>query len=270
MQVGTQFPWKQIFYVSCVLTVCQCLTILFLPESPKWDSQLDFKKHLKSFFSRNLLPPFLLTLLLSVIEMSVAGNAVTYLSTNFINDQPRVYTVASSVFTSVLGITGNLVATVFVDLVGRKRLLVASLSSVSIELVLLGVFLKVESKQKIMPVSLCISYIYTICSTVSSAIPAVLSVELFPPPFSTLGLAHFEICNCLAKALSSLTMKSMMNFLGQDGYLFLCSGIIFSGIFLVLLFLSETSGMPLELVGQEGFHSQGLKKLKEKLGSLFN
>ena len=270
MQVGTQFHWKQIFYISFVLPVCQCLTLLLLPESPKWDSKLEFKTHLKSFCSQSLLPSILLTLLLTVIEMSVGVSAVTYLSTNFINDQPRGHTVANSLFTSFLGITGNLVATVFVDLVGRKRLYVVSLSSVLIELLLLGVFLKVESKQKIMPISLVISYFYTICSTVSSAVPAVLSVELFPSPFGTLGLSLFQICKCLANALTSLTMKSMMNVLGKGGYLFLCCGFTLSGIVLVLVFLSETAGVPLERIGNEGFHSQGLKKFKEKLGGLFN
>lgn len=270
MQVGTKFPWKQIHFISCVLTVCQCLTLLLLPESPKWDSKLDLKTHLKSFFSRKLLPSVLLTLLLTVIEMSIGVNAVTYLSTNFLNDQPRASSVANSLFTSILGIIGNLVATVFVDLVGRKSLYVASLSSVSMELLLLGVFLKVESKQKIKPVSLSISYIYTICSTVSSVIPAVLSVEIFPSPFGTLGLSFFEICKCLGNIPTSLTMEPLMNVLGKGGYLFLCCGSIISGIILVVLFLSETSGVPLEDIGNEGFHSQGLQKFKDKLGSLFN
>ncbi|XP_023921130.1 uncharacterized protein LOC112032595 [Quercus suber] len=268
--VGTQFPWNQILYISCVLPVCQCLTLLLLPESPKWDSKLELKTHLKNFFSQSLLPSILLTLLLTAIEMSVGVNALTYLSTNFINDQPRGHSSANSLFTSFLGITGNLVATVFVDLVGRKRLFVASLSSVLIELLLLGVFLKVESKQKIMPITLCIFYFYTVCSTVSSVVTAVLSVELFPSTFTTLGLSFFEICKCLANIPTSLTMKPMMNVLGEGGYFFLCCGFLLSGIILVLVFLSETSGVPLEDIGNEGFHSQGLKKFKEKLGSLFN
>lgn len=142
-----------------------------------------------------------------------------------------------------LGFSGTIVSLILVDRVGRKNLLLGSLSAMFVSLLSLFVLFN-NSTEGIS--SIVIAYIFTfLYSLAFSAVPITVNSEIYPSEFRAMGSAIAAMVSSLFALCVNITFTSLKDMLG--GKLLIIHAICcLVAIILTWMVVPETAKVPLE------------------------
>ncbi|GJN32901.1 hypothetical protein PR202_gb21443 [Eleusine coracana subsp. coracana] len=164
--------------------------------------------------------------------------------------------------TCAIGVTKTLfilVATLLLDRVGRRPLLLGSAAGVAASLVGLGTGLTVvgrshpEDGPVTWAVGLCVASTIAVVSFFSvglGPVPGVYAAEIFPLRVRALGFAVCVACNRVVSGAVSMTFLSLSSAITIGGSFFLYAGMATLAWVLFYACLPETRGRTLEEMGE--------------------
>lgn len=130
----------------------------------------------------------------------------------------RYETTDSGLYTSTLSLLGTLSSLILVDVVGRRPILLTSISCLFFTFI--GLFLEARySKPSLISVLLFYAFFFlnSLCFT---TIPLVYNAEVYPIGFKILGAGFSMAANCIASFVVSVTLPSL-----QDRFELLTFGV---------------------------------------------
>lgn len=143
-------------------------------------------------------------------------------------------------------------STFLIDKVGRRKLLLTSISGMVVTLTGLGIFLTVaeHSGGKIiwaLILSIITTYAFVMFFNVGLApVTWVYAAEIFPLKYRALGAGIGVAVNRLMNATVSMSFLSISTAITIGGTFFLFAGISVAALIFCYFFLPETKGVPLE------------------------
>ncbi|AWS00393.1 sugar porter family MFS transporter [Metallosphaera hakonensis JCM 8857 = DSM 7519] len=273
--------WRAMFALAVIPGFALALGMFFMPESPRWlvaktrineainvlkeirDSGVDKeveqiekelaeeKKSWKELFSPVVKTALIIGVLLAIFQQVTGINTVIYYA-------PTILQLAgfSSASVSILGTVGigivNVIMTVIalslIDKLGRRPLLIASLSGMTVTLFLLGYFFLIGSKS-LSTVALLslIGYVAFFAIGLGPVFWLLIS-EIFPLSVRGIASSFAAFVNWTANFVVALTFPDLIINIGKT-YTFWVYGIVsIIAIIFIIRYVPETKGLSLEQI----------------------
>ncbi|KAF2303921.1 hypothetical protein GH714_024554 [Hevea brasiliensis] len=191
--------------------------------------------------------------------MQASGNdAVVYYSPEVFKDagiQSRQQLVGVTVIMGLTKTSFVLVSALFLDLFGRRPLLLLGSTGMAVSLAALGMgskYLEQSDSKPVWAIALCI---VAVCADVSffsiglGPVTWVYSSEIFPMRLRAQGSSLAISVNRLVSGIVAMTFLSTSKLISFGGMFFALAGIMAVGTVFIYLFLPETKGKTLEEIG---------------------
>ena len=203
-------------------------------------------------FKKTYIVPFIIAFLIANLNQTTGINCVLqYAPTIFLESGVKSHVISMLLGTGVtfinFGVT--IVATLLVDKVGRKPLLIFSTAGVVISLVLMGVAsMMAVSNMKIVLLTIgSFGFIFSFAIGCGVVVWLAMS-ELLPTKIRSVGLAICLFGNSmLSSILANLFLVIKAN-MGFSGLFFMLAGFTFIYFIVATFFLPETKGKSVEEV----------------------
>ncbi len=284
--LAAQQAWRLMFGLALVPTLFFLLVILTVPESPRWlfahGSPQDAEAVLRSYtdnagaqqfladieaglktpmeqswsalWSPAVRGPLLIAVGLTVLQQVTGINTIIYYG-------PRIFELAgsashaSAIFATLLVAVVNVLATIvgiaLVDRIGRKPLLYAGVSGMTIALFALSFSFSHNGAlgASLVAVAIACLMVYITCFAFSlGAIAWILVAEVFPLRVRGRGVAAGTLFSGIANFAVSLTFLSLIDRLGSAGTFAIYGTLSIVTLVFVRFVVPETRGRELESI----------------------
>ena len=284
--LAAQQAWRLMFGLALVPTLFFLLVILTVPESPRWlfahGSPQDAEAVLRSYtdnagaqqfladieeglktpmeqswsalWSPAVRGPLLIAVGLTVLQQVTGINTIIYYG-------PRIFELAgsashaSAIFATLLVAVVNVLATIvgiaLVDRIGRKPLLYAGVSGMTIALFALSFSFSHNGAlgASLVAVAIACLMVYITCFAFSlGAIAWILVAEVFPLRVRGRGVAAGTLFSGIANFAVSLTFLSLIDHLGSAGTFAIYGTLSIVTLVFVRFVVPETRGRELESI----------------------
>jgi MFS transporter, SP family, galactose:H+ symporter len=287
--------WRFMFAFGAIPAIVLGLGIAVLPESPRWLLLHRRKEEAINVLTRirgtqNVMPevneilehaepghgrladlfsPFVLPVLfcgvaLAVIQQVTGINTVIYYAPTIFQAAGFHSNEAAIIATAGVGVVNVLMTVVsipLIDKVGRRPLLLISLSGMGLSLAALGIGFAVggEALKWIGVLSLAV-YIASFAIGLGPVFWLLIS-EIFPLNVRGQAASVATMANWLSNFIVSLTFLSLLNALGSVWTFILYAVLCVVGVWFCLRFVPETKGVPLEVIERDLRARRPLRKL---------
>src|SRR5580692_7240144 len=287
--------WRLMFAFGAIPAIVLGLGIAALPESPRWlllhrrkaeaikvltrirgtpdvmPEVNDILEHaepghgkLADLFSPIVRPVLFLGAALAVIQQITGINTVIYYAPTIFQAAGFHSAESSIIATAGVGVVNVLMTVVsipLIDRVGRRPLLLISLTGMGISLAALGLGFAVggEALKWIGVLSLAL-YIASFAIGLGPVFWLLIS-EIFPLKIRGQASSVATMANWLSNFLVSLTFLSLLHRLGSVSTFLLYAALSLAGLWFCFRFVPETKGVPLERIEQDLRARRPLRKL---------
>jgi MFS transporter, SP family, galactose:H+ symporter len=287
--------WRFMFAFGAIPAIVLGLGIAVLPESPRWlllhrrkeeainvltrirgtqdvmPEVNEILEHaepghgrLADLFSPFVLPVLFCGIALAVIQQITGINTVIYYAPTIFQAAGFHSNEAAIVATAGVGVVNVLMTVVsipLIDKVGRRPLLLISLSGMGVALAALGIGFAVggEALKFIGVLSLAL-YIAAFAIGLGPVFWLLIS-EIFPLNVRGQAASVATMANWLSNFIVSLTFLSLLNALGSVWTFILYAVLCVVGVWFCLRFVPETKGVPLEVIERDLRARRPLRKL---------
>ncbi|XP_015951949.1 polyol transporter 5 [Arachis duranensis] len=283
-KLSLRMGWRLMLGVGAIPSMFLAVAVLAMPESPRWlvsecnDDVVPItkKKQGKGVWKELLLYPtpavrhiFIASLGIHFFAQATGIDAVVLYSPRIFekagikSDNKKLLATVAVGFVKTVFI---LVATFFLDRVGRRKLLLSSVSGLIISLLTLAVSLTVVNRSKTtlnwaigLSIASVLSYVGSF-SIGSGPITWVYSSEIFPLRLRAQGVAIGAVVNRVTSGVISMTFLSLTKAITTGGAFFLFAGIAAAAWVFHYTLLPETRGKTLEEI--EGSFGNFCRKSK--------
>lgn len=241
--------WRAMFAFAFIPIGMQLMGLFFLPESPSW---LEHSKNIggkRSIFAKSVRAPFLVGIGIAVFQAITGINTVIYYA-------PQIFQLAgyyqtqtallASVLVGGLNVIATLFALLFIDRVGRRKLLIYGASLMGLSLISLGIsFYRMGHGTDWTALIALLIYVGAFAVSLGP-VTWLLITEVFPLAIRgrAMGVAVFS--NWLANFFVSLTFLTLLHVLGSAGTFWLYAFICLIALLFVIKFVPETKGKTFE------------------------
>lgn len=270
----TDYHWRMMVAMTIFPMVLLLINLFFLPESPFWlakknkiaESQTVFRyfssleettHYLCSIQKQSTLiswtalfkPPILSTLFLctsifALQNMSGIDAILYYAPTIFahVGLPTDKLTLLATLFLGIINVIATVIATLWVDRLGRRLLLLTGLFLMTLSLLSLAISLHFFATGIIMGwVTLAFLGLFIIAFAMSlGPIPFILMSELFPLAARERGASLAISVSWLSNMAVTLTYLTLAEWIGKANLFLLYAIICLLGFLIVFLFLPET------------------------------
>jgi len=292
--------WRVMFASSALPALVLALGILFMPESPRWLCSVgrhdDAVKALKKLrrnliiehelrdieltlanepkkgswlllFKRPLLPVLMLGVMLFCLQQLSGINVVIYFAPEIFKNLGLDSTTGQILATMGIGLVNLLVtvlAIMWLDKVGRRKLLLLGFAGTSLSLFALCLFSLNQVAWLPYLSVLCLTlYIFSFAISVGP-IPHIAMAEIFPLHVRGAGMGLSAMSNWSFNTIVIFSFPLMQSMLGINYTFAFYAGICFLGLIYTYFYMPETmnisleqienhimAGKPLRLLGRE-------------------
>ena len=287
--------WRLMFAFGALPAIVLGIGIAALPESPRWlllhqrkDEGIkvltrirgsqnvmpevnDILEHaepgsgkLADLFSPIVLPVLFCGVALAVIQQITGINTVIYYAPTIFQAAGFRSAESSIIATAGVGLVNVLMTVVsipLIDRVGRRPLLLISLTGMGVSLAALGLGFAIggETSKWIGVLSLAV-YIGSFAIGLGPVFWLLIS-EIFPLNVRGQAASVATMANWLSNFVVALTFLSLLNALGSVRTFILYAVLCAVGIWFCLRFVPETKGVPLEWIERDLRARRPLRKL---------
>jgi MFS transporter, SP family, galactose:H+ symporter len=287
--------WRLMFAFGALPGIVLGLGIAALPESPRWlllhqhkeeaikvltrirgtqdvmPEVNDILEHaapgrgkLADLFSPIVLPVLFFGIALAVIQQITGINTVIYYAPTIFQAAGFHSAESSIIATAGVGLVNVLMTVVsipLIDKVGRRPLLLVSLTGMGVSLAALafGFAIGGEALKYIGVLSLAV-YIASFAIGLGPVFWLLIS-EIFPLNVRGQAASVATMANWLSNFIVSLTFLSLLNALGSVRTFVLYAALCVLGVWFCLRFVPETRGVPLESIERDLRARRPLRKL---------
>jgi SP family galactose:H+ symporter-like MFS transporter len=287
--------WRLMFAFGALPAIVLGLGIAVLPESPRWlllhrhkgeaikvlmrirgtqdvmPEVNEILEHadpgrgkLADLFSPIVLPVLLCGIALAVIQQITGINTVIYYAPTIFQAAGFHSNESAIIATAGVGLVNvfmTVISIPLIDKVGRRPLLLISLTGMGVSLAALGLGFAIggEALKWIGVLSLAV-YIASFAIGLGPVFWLLIS-EIFPLNVRGQAASIATMANWLSNFIVSLTFLSLLNALGSVWTFLLYAALCGLGIWFCLRFVPETKGVPLELIERDLRARRPLRKL---------
>ena len=268
--------WRWMFASASLPSVAFLLTLLFIPESPRWLVQKGREQEALHFLKQivgpqaateevadiraalteergDLLDPTFRTALLLAIVIALfsqftgINTIIYYGSIVFLEHVPR-QTASTALWANVIIGAINFLATIVgmlvIDRAGRKSLLMTAFGGMAVSLIAVSAAIHFQASALVV---LTFVLTYVACFAVGVGTGTwVLMAELCPTKIRGRAMSLATVCLWCGTLLVTLTFLSLVNLFGAAGVFLLYAAISIAALLFVWRGVPETKGKTLE------------------------
>ncbi|ASQ46013.1 sugar porter family MFS transporter [Legionella clemsonensis] len=276
--------WRTMFASSALPAFILVLGIFFLPESPRWlvsagrdDEAAKALKRLRSnlsieqelteiqrtlanepkennwrmMFKKPLLPVLLLGMTLFCLQQLSGINVIIYFAPEIFKNLGFTNTIGQILATMGIGLVNLLVtiiAMVYVDKIGRRKLLLIGFTGACISLASLSLFSFYNASLLAYLSVLCLTvYIFSFAISIGP-VPHIAMSEIFPLHVRGIGMGLSSISNWGFNTLTVFSFPILHHQFGIEFTFALYALICLLGLFYAYYYMPETKNLSLEAI----------------------
>ncbi len=277
--------WRWMFAVAAVPSLVFLVTLLLVPESPRWlvqreriaealgvlervagaaeaAEQMKIIRHsiaqeqagsLASLIRPPLRRPLMIAVALAVFSQITGINTILYYGSLIFSEQVKTQSTSSALWANVvigaINLAGTVVAILLIDRAGRRPLLLAAVGGMGAALFALGIAFRVQPPPAVLILGLILTYVACFAIGLGPGSWLVMS-ELFPTHVRGRAMSIATISLWLACLAITLTFLSMVSWLGAAGAFWTYGALCAAAFLFIWRAVPETKGRTLEEIQQ--------------------
>jgi sugar porter (SP) family MFS transporter len=277
--------WRWMFAVAAIPGAALAIGMFFMPFSPRWlveqgredeardvlaklrdedsiDEEIDEikevtkeEKSLRDLLAPAVRPMLLVGLGLAIFQQIVGINTVIYYAPTILTytGLPAKSAITQALFIGVTNVVFTIIAVLLLDKVGRRIFLLAGTATLTVALVLLGIFFYSPSLQDSAPhlgLAALILYIAGFAIGLGPVFWLMIS-EIYPLAIRPAAMSLATVTNWTFNFAVSFTFLTLVGGLGKSGAFWLYAGFGILAILFFWKFVPETKDRTLEEIEQE-------------------
>ncbi|XP_065191363.1 solute carrier family 2, facilitated glucose transporter member 8-like [Sycon ciliatum] len=288
--LGTILPYKWMAIVGIGLSAMHAFGMLFLPETPRWYLGRDMRREakdsllwlrganapiddeccsieqalesqetmsFKEFLKPGLLRPLMISLIMMVLQQWSGVNAVIFYAGTILETAGFSNANLASISIAGVQVVFTLIATLLMDRMGRRVLLIIAGSGMLVGCVAMGVYYEITSdhdgnpkgnlRNTFSPLAITAMLVYIAKFSLGvGAIPWLIMSEIFPNRARSAASGIATFTNWLNSFIVTLTFHHMQVAFGLDVVFWIYGGVCGILVVFVLFLVPETKGRSLE------------------------
>eukprot|EP00055_Hartaetosiga_balthica_P016704 m.106628 g.106628 ORF g.106628 m.106628 type:complete len:565 (-) comp9158_c1_seq5:1908-3602(-) len=287
--IGTEVDWKQLAWISAIFAGGLCVTVLFVPQSPRWlckkgrseqaqsslkrlrgegyNTNMEIKQILDGLeneggnqgsiadlFRGGAKKALIVGVLLMLFQQFSGINVFVFYSASIFEDAGVSDANLSAILFSIVQMIVTGISCILVDKAGRRALLMTAGIGMCASLILLGYYFWLKDNGYYMSgkIALVSSFVYISAFSLGfGAIPWVIMSEIFPGHLRGIASSFATCVNWTSAFIVTEVFSSMKSAMGESGVFWFYAAVCFLGVVYVLIFVPETKGRTLEQI--EGY-----------------
>jgi sugar porter (SP) family MFS transporter len=277
--------WRWMFAVAGVPSLVFLITLLLVPESPRWlvqreriaealgvlervagpaqaAEQMKVIRHsiaqeqagsLASLIQPPLRRPLMIAVALAVFSQITGINTILYYGSLIFSEQVKTQSTSSALWANVvigaINLAGTVVAILLIDRAGRRPLLLTAVGGMGAALFALGIAFRIQPPPAVLILALILTYVACFAVGLGPGSWLVMS-ELFPTHVRGRAMSIATISLWLACLAITLTFLSMVSWLGAAGAFWTYATLCAAAFFFIWRAVPETKGRTLEEIQQ--------------------
>ncbi|QDP72577.1 sugar porter family MFS transporter [Legionella israelensis] len=274
--------WRAMFASSAIPATILGIGILFLPESPRWlcsvgkrhaaiDSLKKLRKNQKieeevadiektlanepkdsswrDLYKKRLLPVLMLGIMLSSLQQLSGINVIIYYAPEIFKSLGVSDTIGQILATLGIGVVNllvTIVALIYVDKLGRRKLLLFGFAGTFISLGLLCIFTVYQIKWLAFLSVFCLTlYIFSFAISLGP-VPFIAMAEIFPLHVRGAGMGASMAANWIFNTIVVFSFPLFEKQFGIEYTFAMYALICFAGLVYAYYFMPETKNLSLE------------------------
>jgi sugar porter (SP) family MFS transporter len=278
--------WRWMFAVAAVPGAVLAVGMLFMPYSPRWlvevgrdDEARDVlkkiresdddveeeieeikevtseEKSLRDLLAPNIRPMLIVGLGLAIFQQIVGINTVIYYAPTILTftGLEAKSAITQALFIGVTNVFFTIIAVLLLDKVGRRVFLLAGTATLTVALVLLGIFFYFPGLQDSAPhlgLAALLLYIAGFAIGLGPIFWLMIS-EIYPLAIRPAAMSLATVTNWTFNFAVSFTFLTVVSALGKSGAFWLYAGFGILAILFFWRFVPETKDRSLEEIEQE-------------------
>jgi sugar porter (SP) family MFS transporter len=277
--------WRWMFAVAAVPGAALAIGMFFMPFSPRWlveqgrddeardvlsrirdegeiDEEIDEikevtreEKGLRDLLAPAVRPMLLVGLGLAIFQQIVGINTVIYYAPTILTftGLPAKSAITQALFIGVTNVVFTIIAVLLLDKIGRRIFLLVGTATLTVALVLLGIFFYSPSLQDSAPhlgLAALILYIAGFAIGLGPVFWLMIS-EIYPLAIRPAAMSLATVTNWTFNFAVSFTFLTVVSGLGKSGAFWLYAGFGILAILFFWKYVPETKDRTLEEIEQE-------------------
>ncbi|MCP5505295.1 MAG: sugar porter family MFS transporter [Chlamydiales bacterium] len=275
--------WRIMFAIAGIPAAIQFLVMIFFPESPRFLANMGDKEgalkvlkkfrateeharleiahiekmtskdkaHWKELFSKKVRAALLAGVGVTIIQQITGINTIIYYAPTifkFAGFASNKAALMATLWVGVVNVLMTFVAIYFLDIVGRKPLLLFGLGGMSLSLLVLGIGFHQTVSTAFVGIIALICLFFYIASFAYSLGPVgwLLNSEIYPLHIRGRAMGVATCANWVSNFIITATFLNLINLLGKAGTFWLYGLIGILGLLFIWRRVPETKGKSLE------------------------
>ncbi len=268
--------WRWMFASAALPSVCFLLTLLFIPESPRWLVQKGREPEAEHFLSRMVGPqaaageiqairaavseengdlldpafrrPLIVAIVIALFSQFTGINTIIYYGSLVFLEHVPHQTASTALWANVIIGAINFVATVvgmsLIDRVGRKPLLMSAFAGMALSLVAVSAAIRFQATGIVVLIFI-LTYVACFAIGVGTGTWVVMA-EICPTRVRGRAMSVATVCLWCGTLLVTLTFLSLVSAFTAPGAFLLYATISIAAFLFVWRWIPETKGRTLE------------------------